>query len=207
MPTQYYKSPGNRAKTPEARAAQKNRELDRIRRKYRKGTTLDKRLLPGEMKQIEDTVIVIRLAGYERSQICRIIGISVNQVKAIYENPKTTERLVFLRNTISQAALELLQGYMIEAIQTIVDIMRGASDDKIVLQACSEILDRAGIVKASRQERLQVNETKTTLTDDGIVEALRSASPEIQEQAAQLIEQMENLLTTPATPVKKKARV
>jgi len=204
MPTQYYKSPGTRPKSPEARNAQRERELQRIRRKYRKGTTLDKKLLPGERKQIEDTVIVLRLAGYERSQISRIIGISSDQVKRVMEDPKTTERLVHLRATISQAALDLLQGYMIEAIQTIVDIMRMADDDKIVLQACAEILDRAGIVKASRQERLQVNEQRTTLTDDGIVEALRAASPEIQEQAAQLFEQLEGLLSDNGAPVKKK---
>lgn len=204
MPTQYHSSPGHRKKTPEARAGERERELQRIRRKYRKGTTIDKKLLPGERKQIEDTVIVLRLAGYERSQISRIIGISLAQVKSIMDDPKTTERLVHLRATITQAALDLLQGYMIEAIQTIVDIMRGSNDDKITLAACAEILDRAGIVKASRQERLQVNETKTTLTDDGIVEALRAASPEIQEQAAQLFEQLEGLLSENAAPVKKK---
>jgi len=207
MPTQYYKSPGTRPRSVEARSAQRERELARIRRKYRKGTTLDKKLLPGERKAVEDTVIVLRLAGYDRSQICRIIGISSAQVKSVLDDPKTTERLVHLRGTISQAALDLLQGYMIEAIQTIVDIMRMADDDKIVLQACAEILDRAGIVKASRQERLQVNETKTTLTDDGIVEALRAASPEVQEQAAQLFEQLEGLLSdNGATPPVKKKR-
>jgi len=192
---------GERA--PEGRAETRNREISRIRRKYKSDLKLSRRILPGERKHIEDMVIVLKLGGYSLTQIARIIGLSFPQVKTIIEKPHATERLIFLRSALSNAALELLQGYMIEAIQTIVDIMRLEPDNKIVLAACGEILDRAGIVKGSRTERLQVSESRTVFTDDGMVEALRTASPEVQEQAAQLIEQMEGLLSANAKPRKK----
>jgi hypothetical protein len=190
-------------RTPEDRAEKRSQEISRIRRKYRKNVRIGRKILPGEAKHVEDMVIVLRLAGYNTTQIARSIGLSLDQVKSFLESPRVTERIVDLRNSLSQAALELLQGYMIEAIHTIVDIMRMSSEDKLVLQAAGEILDRAGIVKASRQERLQVNEQRTVFTDDGIVEKLREASPEVQEQAAQLIEQMESLLTVQGKPKKK----
>jgi hypothetical protein len=87
---------------------------------------------------------------------------------------------------------------MIEAVQALVDVMRRTDDDKYILQAAGEILDRAGLPKASRQERHQVNEERTTFTDEGMVERLREAPVEVQERAAQMIEQLESLLTESA---------
>ena len=140
-------------------------------------------------------VIVLRLAGYERSQIARAVNLGLSQVTALLAEPEVAEKLLTMRKALPQAALELLQDYMIEAVQTVVDVMRMGTDEKIVLAAAGEILDRGGLSKASRQERHQVTETRTTFTDDGIVEKLRQASPEVQEQAAQVIENLEQLLS------------
>jgi len=204
MATQYYR----KNQSPEQRAATKNRESQKIRRKYKRNLTLSRKLLPGEREHVESMIVVLRLAGYDKSQTARIVGISLDQVIDLLKDPAVAEKLVTLRAVLPQAALDLLQGYMIEAVQTLVDIMRMSPDDKIVLQAAGEILDRSGLAKASRQERHQINENRTTFTDDGIVERLRLASPEVQEQAAQVIEQLENLLADakpkaemPATPV------
>lgn len=193
MPTQYYrKGNGN----PEVRAKAKSRESDKIRRRYKKNVALSRKFLPGEHEHVIDICVVLRLAGYEKQQIARILNVSLTQVAELLNEPEVTEKLVTLRAALPAAALDLLQDYMIEAVQTLVDIMRSADDDKIVLQAAGEILDRAGLGKATRQERHQINESRTVFTDDGILEQLRKASPEVQEQAAQVIEQLENLLTT-----------
>jgi hypothetical protein len=155
-------------------------------------------MLPEEIEPIEDMVIVLKIAGYSQTQIARVVGISVEQVKGMLRTVSVRERLVTTRMALSKAAIELLEGYTIEAVQVIVDIMRTSGEDKLVLQAAGEILDRAGIPKASKQER--VSEQRTVITDDGIVEKLRTASPEVQEQAAQVIEQLEQLLTTVKEP-------
>lgn len=191
MATQYYR----KKTSPESRAKEKDTESTRIRRKYQKNLTLKKKFLPGEVEHIEDMVIVLRLAGYSKEQCARIVGISSSQITVILNSPAVSEKLVLFRAALPQAALDLLQGYMIEAVQTLVDIMRMADDDTVVLKAAGEILDRAGLAKASRQERHQINENRTTLVDDGIVERLRTASPEVQEQAAQAIEMLEKILT------------
>lgn len=192
MPMNYYRKNGG---SPEARAKNKDREATKIRRKYKKNLNLSRKLLPGEKEHVEDMAVVLRLAGYSQDQIARVIGLSQNQVSELLRNPVVNEKLVTLRKTLPAAALDLLQDYMIEAVQTVVDVMRSSEDDKIVLQAAGEILDRSGLAKASRQERHQITENRTVLTDDGIVERLRQASPELQEQAAQVIEQLETLLS------------
>lgn len=188
---------GNR-QSPEARAKAKSSEANKIRRRYKKNLTLSRKLLPGELPYVEDMVLVLKLAGYNNTQVGQVIGLSHTQVNEILGNPKVSEKMISLRAALPQAALDLMQGYMIEAVQTIVDVMRTELDNKLVLQAAGEILDRSGLSKASRQERHQINEQRTTLTDDGLIERLRAASPEVQEQAAQAIEALESLLTDKA---------
>jgi hypothetical protein len=183
-----------RQSTPNSRAADKKNEVVRIRRRYKKDVLKSRRLLPGEIDHVIDMVLVMKLAGYTNTQMAKAIGIGRNQVKEILDDPKVTEKLVLLRASLPSAALDLLEGYMIEAVQTIVDVMRTAEDNAIVLKAASEVLDRAGLPKASKQERHNVNEDQITVTDDGLVEKLREASPEVQEEAAQLVERLEALL-------------
>lgn len=186
------------AKTPASRAADAKREVKHVQRKYKVNLKTRRKLLPGEIEHVENTVIVLKLAGYTGSQIATVVGISRGQVREILAEPSVAERLIKLREALPAAALELLQGYMIEAVQAIVDVLRTEQDSKYVLQAASEILDRAGLPKASKQERHSVNEEKTTFTDDGIVERLRQAPPEVQEEAAQIIERLEVLLAVEA---------
>jgi hypothetical protein len=183
-----------RESQPDKRAADVKREVAAVRRKYKVDLNKRKKLMPAEIPGIKDTIIVLKLAGYSRSQMSKIVGISKGQIKELLEEADVTERIVTLRSALPQAALDLLQGYMIEAVQAIVDVMRRTNDDKLIIQAAGEILDRAGLPKSSRQERSQINENRTIITDDGLLDRLRGASPEVQEQAAQLIEGLENLL-------------
>ena len=191
--------------TPATRAADGKKKVQSVRRKYKTNLSKPRKLLPGEVEHVNDMVIVLKLAGFTGSQIGSSIGISRGQVREILAQPEVAEKLVSLRARLPQAALDLLQGYMIEAVQAMVEVLRRSSDDKYILQAASEILDRGGLAKASRQERHNINEDRMTITDDGIVERLRQAAPEVQEEAAQIIERLEILLaveaeTSEATP-------
>ena len=188
-----------REATPNRRASEAKKDVDRVRRRYKKNVNRQARLLPGEIPAVKNMVAILHVAHYPKTQIARIIGISRDQVKEFLDSPEVAEMVVTIRDGLPTAALELMEGYMIEAVQAIVDVMRVSTDDAVVLRAASEILDRTGLPKVSKQERYQTNEEKTTFTDDGIVEALREASPEIQEQAAQLIEQLEGLLAKAST--------
>jgi hypothetical protein len=180
--------------TPVRRAAAKTKEVEQIRRRYKLNTSRRTRLLPAEVPHIEQMVVVLKLANYSRVQMSKIIGISREQVSEILAQPRVNEEITILRKKIPAAAIELLQDFMIEAVITLADVMRSTADDKIRIQAAEAVLDRGGIPRASRQERHQVNEERTTIMDDGILDKLREAPVEVQEQAAQVIEQLEKLL-------------
>lgn len=187
--------------TPAARADRAKLEVNRVRRKYKKGLRTRKRLMKFEEKHVVTMVVILQLGGYSRTQMAQIIGISRGQVAEFLNSPDAKEMLVVLRQQLPQAALELLHGYMIEAVQAIVDVMRSSGDDRYILQAAGEVLDRAGLPKSSRQERHNINDERMTVTDDGMVDRLREASPEVQEEAAQIIERLEELLVKSAEAV------
>lgn len=185
--------------TPNRRASEAKKDVTRVRRRYKKNVNRQSRLLPGEIPAVQNMVAVLHIAHYPKVQIARIIGISKQQVTEFLEDPAVSEMIVTLRDGLPGAALELMEGYMIEAVQAIVDVMRVSQDDAVVLRAASEILDRTGLGKVSKQERHQTNEELTTISDDGLLEKLRELSPEMQEEAAQMIEGLENLLVRAAT--------
>lgn len=187
----YNRSPS----TPTTRAAAGRAKVESVRRKYKKDTARHVKLLPQEVPHVEDMVVILKLANYSRIDISRIIGISRDQVAEMLAKPAVLEKLVMLRQAIPGAAIELLQDFMIEAVMVLVDVMRNNnSGSKERIQAAEAVLDRGGMPKLSRQEKHVVDEKKTTITDDGIVELLRGVSPEVQERAAQLIEELEVIL-------------
>jgi hypothetical protein len=184
-------------RTPEDRASANVESVKRVRRRYKKQMNVKSMITPGEKAHIKDMVIVLKLSRYSNTQIGSVVGISRGQVKEMLEEVDIAERLVSLRTNLPGAALELLQGYTIEAVQAIVDVLRVSQDDKIVLQAAGEILDRTGVAKVSKSEGVihKTNENKTTIGADGdLLESLRQLSPEKQEEAAVMIENLEGFL-------------
>ena len=134
------------------------------------------------------------------TKLAQTLGLTRGKVKFYLDQPETAELMDRTLAGLSKAAYTLLESYSIEAVQAIADVMRSSDEDKMILQAAAEILDRSGLPKASRSEQKihKTSEELTTITDDGIVEQLREASPEIQEAAAGLIEQLEGLLENAA---------
>ena len=184
-------------RTPEERAELQQKSVKRIRRRYKVALNKKKVYSPGEREHLIDMVIVLKLGGYSNNQIGSSVGISRGQVKEILDEAKTAERLLDLRNNLPSAALDLLHGYSIEAVQAIADVMRSTEDDALILKAAAEILDRVGIGKVSKSEREihNLNENKMTIgAEEGLLDSLRELPPDRQEEAAQMIEQLENFV-------------
>ena len=182
------------ARTPEDRNATATKVVKRVRRRYNtKGRKRE--ILPNERQGVIDLVVALRVAGYTKKQISAAVGVSREQVDEFLEDSSVAERIEKIRKNMAGTALELMQAYMIEAVQAVVDVMRTTEDGAVVLKAASEVLDRGGMPKASRQERVVEQEEKHTHEFGGdFVEALRNAPPEIQEKAAQMIENLETML-------------
>lgn len=182
---------------PLKRAAVVKKEIRTIRRRY-KIPPKTKKFSPGEEEAVKFQIVVLKLAGYSQTQIAAALGVTRAQVGNFLDEPPQQELLVDLRRRIAGAALELLEIFTIESLMTIVDVMRTSEFDDLRLKAAAEILDRAGIPKTSRQERKVEQEEKHTLTDEGIVDALRALPPEKQEEAARMLEQVEEFVNSQA---------
>ena len=166
-----------------------------VRRRNSRAVNIRRKLLPGEKRHIEEQIAVLRIAGYNNTQIAKVTGVSRGQVKEILESGDVTELVNELRLALTKAASNLLEHSLIEAVQALVNILRSSKDEQNIIKAAGEILDRGGLPKLSRQEQRREIETKTSFTDDGIVDAIRMLPPEQQEEAAQMIEGLQKMLT------------
>jgi len=175
-------------------------DVKRIRRRYKKDLNKRKIFVVGEENHARAMVVVLRLAGFSHSQIASVVGVSKGQVKKLLSEPEVAQELVELQADLPRAALELLQSYTIEAVQALASVLRETKDDKLIIQAAGEILDRAGIPKVSKSESKvgRTEEQIVKFSDDGMVEKLRQLPPEKQEEAASMIEGLENFLSEQA---------
>lgn len=180
-------------RTPAQRSATNKMTVAKVRRRHSKNLKKRRKLMPVEQKHVASMIVVLKLSGYTRSQMASIIGVSRGQITEILEEQSTQKLLETLRERLPAAALELMHAYMIEAVQALAHVMRTSNNEKYILQAAESILDRGGVPKASRQERHTINEDKGVVGED-FFERLRTASPEIQEKAAQMVDDLENFL-------------
>lgn len=189
--------------TPESRVASLEERENSVRRQYKQDLRRKTKFTAAEKPHIIEMIVILKLAGYTQDQIGQVVGCSRGQVHEFLDEPEAQELLVELRREIPQAALALLRSYGIEAVQTLASIMRETRDDQIRLKAAIEILDRTGLPKTTKSEASvhTVEETRTTFTDEGITDALRECSPEVQEEAAQLIERLEKVLEKAADQI------
>lgn len=174
-------------------------ELAKVRRKARRGfkeINRKKNALRsyGELEHKLNMTIILSVAGYTNGQIAASLGETRKTVGEWKKDPKWNEEYNRVVNSLTDSAKILLQSYQIEAVHTLIVLMRTSEEDGVILKAVGEILDRGGIPKTSRKENEINNNDNLIVTDDGLVEKLRVASPEVQEEAAQLIEGLENLL-------------
>jgi hypothetical protein len=184
---------------PEDRVAEVEKMRARVRRNHKVNTRKKRQTFqPGQEAQLKQIALVLKVAGYSNKQIGASIGVTRGIVGEWLNDPKTQQQYLELLEAIPAAAKELLQTYSIEAVHTIAEVMRTSNDDKMILEAAKDILDRSGLPKASRSE-VQKDETHTSKTEFGVnpddMDALRSLSPELQEEAAQAIEGLEKFLS------------
>jgi hypothetical protein len=183
-------------KTPEDRAANIKAQTNRVKRKYKVNVSTRRKFnFEGEEELVKDMVIVLKLANYTHNQIGSIVGISRGQVGEFLADTKVQKKYMKLKEALPQAALELGQAYIIEAVQTIVHVMRTEEDNAIVLKAASDLLDRFGIPKLSRLERKTEDGSPLGSIGRGgheaIFEQVRGMAPEIQEKIANLYDSFE----------------
>jgi hypothetical protein len=130
------------------------------------------------------------IGGYSDLQCSMIVGISKGQVREIVRDPNFKKHVDAVKKSLPQAAINLGQAYLVEAVQAVVHVMRTETDNALVLRAAAEMFDRFGIAKVSKSEMkidTPADGSDGELTPD-LMTKLRSASPEVQKAVADLTE-------------------
>lgn len=181
-------------KTPEDRAADIKINAARARKRYRTKVTKRRNFIEGEEELVKDMIVVLKLANYSHTQIAMIVGVGKTQVKEFLQDPKLQKKLLHLREALPQAAFDLGRAYLIEAVQAVVHVLRTEKDSAIILKAASELFDRFGIPKVAKSETKVDYPHETGMLSNKAEDWLakfKDEPPELQEQAAQLVEALE----------------
>lgn len=185
-----------RVRRPEDRNSVIDQGRKRVRRKYKLNPKKRRVVFEqGEENHLKTIAVILKVAGFTHSQIGASVGVTRGQIGDWLNEPKTKQLFLDTLDAIPAAAKELLQTYSIEAVHAIADVMRSSTDDKMILEAAKDILDRSGLPKATKSE---IDRQDTKKLEFGVnsedLTALRDLPPHLQEEAAQLMEDLENSL-------------
>ena len=152
------------------------------------------KLSPAELKHVQDLVVPLKIAGYTRTQMSLILGVSKGQLGEIINDPKMQKRIDEVVAALPKAALVMMEAYLIEGVQAVVDVMRSSPKDEMVLKAAAELFDRAGLPKLTRAE--SKNDTTQANTfgqdDSSILTQFQGLPEDVQNKAADLKDMFEN---------------
>lgn len=155
------------------------------------------RRLPGEENFKKNMAIFLKIGvpGISYTEIGARIGETKTAVKSWFATDTyVREQYEVISKTLKDSALDLMEFYAIEAVETLVLLMR-FGEEKIMLESAKEILDRIGIAKLSKSEseiktRREVGwEDQTKLLED-----IRTLPPDKQEEAVKTLEGLQSLL-------------
>lgn len=184
-------------RTPEDRAASIEAQTALVKKRYKTNTRTKRKFsLEGEEGLVKDMIVVLKLANYTHGQIASIVGVSRGQVGVFLQDENVQKKMLTLREALPAAALELGKAYLIEAVQAVVHVLRTETDNALVLKAASELFDRFGLPKLSRSEAVIDETNRLGDSDESLLAKFKSATPEMQEKAAQLHDMFEEGLKT-----------
>lgn len=145
----------------------------------------------GELNHRQFIAITLRLAGYKHADIADAMGETTQTVEKWFNDPDVKKLYMVTLEGMADASQELLRSFMLEAIHTIVDVMRHGNY-KEALEAAREILDRGGLPKVSRSESTQEKKEIHTI-DESIIARLQeaAANPESEDAMKPIYEMLE----------------
>lgn len=151
--------------------------------------------MPGELALKKRMAIIRKIAdpGLSYSKIAGELGEPRTAVKNWFAEPEVKEEYEFLLRNLSTTTLEALRNYGLEALLTLVTLMRFGSE-KMMFDSAIAILDRMGIAKLTKVEQTREETTTHNFDFDEILNAMRDLPEDQKEEAAKGIEKLGQLL-------------
>lgn len=171
----------------------------KLRARIKKETKVKKgHTQPGELYLKKNTAVLLKIGvpGISYNDIADRLGETRATVKEWFKSdPEVKEFYEWATKNLKEGALELMKTYSLEAVETLVLLMRFGSE-KYMFEAAREILDRVGVPKVERRENQNENVSSHKWADrDSLVSEIRELPPELQEEAVSALEKFEDLLS------------
>jgi transcriptional regulator with XRE-family HTH domain len=178
--------------------AQQRETLKRRGHKKVKTVTSHEALPDFERRLKQQMLAHLKAGGFSTTYCADALGVS----KATIDRWLADEDLA-LRKDIEEisanyiaAGVTLMQGYLIEIVESLMDVFRTTEDEQLAVKIGLEILDRLGVSKVNKSESVTAatlrQQSEVDIVDKtGILETVRNAPPNVQ---ARMAEHAESLL-------------
>lgn len=180
-------------------------EQVKLRRRLNKEVKVKKKNphLPGEEMLKKNTAVLLKIGvpNISYNEIADRIGETRKTVKDWFKTDVDVKDFYdWALNNLKEGSLELMKTYSLEAVETLVVLMRFGSE-KYMFEAAREILDRVGVPKVNRTEIERTDTTDHRWGDkDQLVAQIRALPIERQEEAIEAMEKFEELLAQNSVP-------
>jgi hypothetical protein len=175
-----------------------------IKREYKRGPRSEGRKVtnPDTWSEVEravarESACFFKAAGFSHNYIGDALNLTRGQIGHWFEEPAMQERYRAISADMKNGAIKLLKSYAIEIVESLMTIARTTDDEKLAASVLQDLADRIGLTKVSRTESATTatQKSEVEITDPaGLVEKLKDAPPEVQQQAAQHMEGMMALM-------------
>lgn len=138
----------------------------------------------------------LKASDYSNTYIGDTLGVTTSMVKRWFtDDPKMREQVVAIQSDMMDGALKLMKTFALEGIEILIDVARRSGDDKVVIQAVTEILDRAGLTKVNKSEShtVKTERAEADLSPD-FFSKLEGLPIETQTKLAQMAQEMNTLV-------------
>lgn len=184
---------------PRKTAATVEQAQNDIKRRYKRGPRAEVRLSSDEaLSDVEREVkqgiaCFLKSQDYSNGYIGDALGVSRDTVRRWFSTgdnaAELREKVLAIRQNTIDGAHKLLKSYAIELIEILVNVARTSNDDKIVIQAVIEGLDRIGLAKVNKSDSIVRTEETVDIVDrTGLLDRLKDVPPDVQSQIAQQME-------------------
>lgn len=134
-----------------------------------------------------------KAADFSYTYIAQALNTTKSIVSHWFEDEEMQKRTLQVREDHTAGAVRLIKTYMIEAVETLMQIARTTFDEKIAKEILQDLLDRGGVTKVNKSESatVNVNKAEVDITDShGLMEKLANADPQVQQKAAEHMEEL-----------------
>lgn len=179
-----------------------------IKRKYKRGTRLEKTLRGEGVLTATEKIVKMELACYLKAQdypwsyIAESLGVSKDTLKRWWADDDLgmQARVAEICEDIVNGAVKLLKSYAIEIIEELMVLFRTTDDEALSAKIGFELLDRLGLAKVNKSESVVATTARdeVVLTDPhGLIEKMRDMKPEAASEMAAKLEEILALADAP----------